>query len=93
MRLKEEQIKRLAEKILGELTAPGLIVLKGERGKALGAISAAIAADLKGEDDLEKEAERLLEQTLRSMGGADIDRHKMLRMIKDRLAKERNVVL
>ncbi len=40
------------------------------------------------------EAERLLEQTLRATGGgADIDRHKMLKMIKEKLAKERKMVL
>lgn len=94
MRLKDEQVGRLAERVLEALTAAGLITLKTERGKALDSIRKAIAADVKGEEDLEREAERLLEQTLRSMGGsAGIDRHKMLKMIKDRLAKEKGVVL
>ncbi len=67
MRLKEEQIARLAEKILADLTAANLIALKKERGAALAGIREAIAAD--------------------------IDRHKMLRMIKEKLAKERKIVL
>jgi|MudIll2142460700_1097286.scaffolds.fasta_scaffold1627899_1 hypothetical protein len=94
MRLKEDQINRLAERVLERLTAAGLITLKVERGKVLDGIRRAIAADVKGEQDLEQEAERLLEQTLRSMrGGADIDRHKMLKMIKDKLAKDKGIVL
>ncbi|BDV44801.1 hypothetical protein GURASL_37240 [Geotalea uraniireducens] len=95
MKLKDGQIERLAERILERLTVAGLIQLKSERGKLLAGIRSVIAADCKGEEDLEKEAERLLEQTLRSMGGAagGIDRHKMLRMIKERLAKERGIVL
>lgn len=94
MRLKDEQVGRLAERVLEALTAAGLITLKAERGKALDGIRKAIAADVKGEEDLEREAERLLEQTLRSMGGgAGIDRHRMLKMIKDRLAKEKGIVL
>lgn len=94
MRLKEEQISRLAEKVLGDLTTAGLIQLKKERGVILAAIKEAVTADIKAEETLEKDAEALLEQTLRSMkGSADIDRHKMLRMIKDRLAKERKIVL
>lgn len=93
MRLKDEQISKLAERILEALTAAGLITLKTERGKVLDGIRKAVAADVKGEEDLEREAERLLEQTLRSMGGAGIDRHKMLKMIKDRLAKEKGIVL
>ena len=94
MRLKEEQISRLAEKVLGDLTAAGLILLKKERGVILAAIKEAVTADIKAEEALEKDAEALLEQTLRSMkGSADIDRHKMLRMIKEKLAKDRNPIV
>ncbi len=94
MRLKEDQIGRLAENILGDLTAKGLLSVKKERGTLLSAIKAAITADIKAEESLEKDAENLLEQTLRSMGGeAGIDRHKMLRMIKEKLAKDRKIVL
>lgn len=95
MRLNEAQINRLAEKVLGDLAAASLIQLKRERGAVLERIRAAIAADLKGEEALERDAEALLEQTLRSMGrgAAEIDRHKMLRMIKEKLAKERKIVL
>jgi hypothetical protein len=94
MRLKEDQIARLADKVLADLTTAGLIVLKKERGAVIAAIKSAISADIKGEETLEKDAEKLLDQTLRSMGGgADIDRQKMLRMIKDKLAKDRKIVL
>lgn len=95
MRLKEEQIARLAEKVMTDLAAAGLMTLKAERGVALNAVKAAIASDMKGEESLDRDAETLLEQTLRSMGsGASaIDRHKMLRMIKEKLAKERKIVL
>ncbi|MBJ6724670.1 DUF507 family protein [Geomesophilobacter sediminis] len=94
MRLKDEQIARLAEKVLTDLEAKKLMVAKQGRGALVEAVKAAIAKDVKAEDNLEKDAEALLEQTLRSMGGAgDIDRHKMLRMIKEKLAKERKIVL
>lgn len=94
MRLKDDQISKLGEKVLADLTAAGQIVLKKERGVILAAIKEAVRADIKAEEDLEKDAENLLEQTLRSMrGGAEIDRHKMLRMIKEKLAKDRKIVL
>lgn len=94
MRLKEEQIGRLAEQVLAALDHEGLITLKAERGKTLAAMKNAIAADIRQEADLERDAERLLEQTLRSMGGGtDIDRPKMLRMVKEKLAKDRKIVL
>lgn len=93
MRLKEEQIARLAEKVLGDLERAQLVEQKQGRGAVLSAIKAAIAQDLKREEELESDAEALLEQTLKATGGAGIDRHKMLRMIKDKLAKERKIVL
>ena len=94
MRLKEEQVQRLAEKILADLVAADLIRLKQERGALLAAVKSAISADQQKEAALEKDAELLVEQTMRSMGkGADVDRHKLLKMVKERLAKERKIIL
>ena len=94
MRLKDEQIDRLAEKVVADLTASGLITIKRERGAVLSGVREAIKADIQAEETLERDAEVLLEQTLRAMrGGPEIDRHKMLRMIKEKLAKDRKIVL
>lgn len=93
MRLKEEQIARLAEKVLGDLERAQLVEQKQGRGAILAGVKAAIAEDLRLEEALERDAEALLEQTLKAVGGQGIDRHKMLRMIKEKLAKERKIVL
>ncbi len=94
MHLKDDQIARIAERILADLTASGLITAKKERGVLVAAVRDTIGSNIKAEAMLERDAEALLEQTLRSMGGgAGIDRHKMLKMIKDKLAKERKFVL
>ena len=94
MHLKDDQILRLAEKVLDDLLSAKLVMVKKERGKLVQAIRDALVADQKAEESLERDAERLLEQSLAAMGGgAGIDRHKMLRMIKEKLAKERKIVL
>jgi hypothetical protein len=95
MRLKEEQLNRLGEKILNDLVTTDEVVLKGERGAVLAAIKAAIKADIQAEESLERDAERILEENLAALGrgAAEIDRNKMLRMIKEKLAKERKIVL
>jgi hypothetical protein len=93
MHLRDEQIGRLAEKVLGDLASAGLITEKQGKGALLAAIKSAVTADMKVEEALERDAEALLEQTLRAVGDDGIDRHKMLRMIKDKLAKERKIVL
>jgi hypothetical protein len=95
MRLKEEQIQRLSEKVYNDLSAAGLIAPRRERGSVVEGIAKAIAQDINNEQSLERDAERLLDETIAGLGraAADIDRRKMLRMIKDRLAKERKIVL
>ncbi|KAB0665737.1 DUF507 family protein [Oryzomonas japonica] len=95
MRLREDQIHRLAEKVYNDLAAEGLITPKGERSAVVAGIAKAISHDLTREQLLERDAERLLDETVAAMGrgAAEIDRRKMLRMIKGKLAKERKIVL
>ena len=95
MRLKDEQVRRLAEKVYNDLVVDGLITPRRERGAAVEGIAAAIVRDFGREQTLEHDAERLLDETVAAMGrgAADIDRRKMLRMIKEKLAKERKIVL
>ena len=94
MRLKKEQIERLSDIIFSDLETAQLISLKTDKKQILETIRGVIINNMKSEEDLEKEAERILDQTLRATGGGtEIDRHKMLRMIKEKLAKERNIVL
>lgn len=95
MRLKEEQIHGLAEKVYNDLVAEGLITTRGEIGKVVAGISGAISQNFAAEQKLERDAEKLLDETLNAMGSgaATIDRRRMLKMVKDKLAKERNIVL
>ena len=95
MRLKEEQIQRLSEKVYNDLSAAGLISPRRERGAVVEGIVKAITRDISSEQTLERDAERLLDETIAGMGraAAEIDRRKMLRMIKEKLAKERKIVL
>jgi hypothetical protein len=95
MRLKEDQIRRLAEKVYNDLAKEGLIVPRQERGIAVAGIVKTIALDLSREQSLERDAEKMLDETIAAMGraGAEIDRRKMLRMIKEKLAKDRKIVL
>jgi hypothetical protein len=95
MRLKDEQIQRLAEKIYNDLSADDLITPRRERGAVVEGIAKAISGDINREQALERDAERLLQETIAGLGraAADIDQRKMLRMIKERLAKERKIVL
>ena len=95
MRLKEEQIRGLAEKVYNDLVAENLITPRGERGAVVAGIAGAISKNFAAEQKLERDAEKLLDETLDAMGSgaAQIDRRRMLKMDKDTLAKERKIVL
>ena len=95
MRLKEEQIRGLAEKVYNDLAAEKLITPRGERGAVIAGIVQAISQNFAAEQKLERDAEKLLDETMASLGrgAADIDRRRMLQMVKTKLAKERKIVL
>lgn len=94
MKLTDSQVLRLAETILNDLCAQSLIQFRGERGGVLDIIVSTIRENQAAERALERDAELLLEKTLRAAGGGvEIDRHKMLRMIKEKLARERRFIL
>lgn len=95
MRLKEEQIHGLAEKVYHDLAADLLVTPRGERGAVVTGIARAISQNFAEEQKLERDAEKLLDETLDALGrgAAEIDRRRMLKMVKDKLAKERNIVL
>ena len=95
MRLKEEQIRGLAEKVYNDLVAENLITPRGDRGAVVAGIAGALSKNFAAEQKLERDAEKLLDETLDAMGSgaAQIDRRRMLKMVKDKLAKERTIVL
>ena len=93
--MKEEQIQRIAKKVYNDLSTEGLITPRRDRGAVVEGIAKAITQDFNQEQLLERDAERLLNETIAGLGrgAAEIDRRKMLKMIKDRLAKERKIIL
>jgi hypothetical protein len=95
MRLKDDQIRGLAEKVYNDLAAEDLITSRGERGAVVAGIMRAITENFASEQKLERDAEKLLDETMSAMGrgAVEIDRRRMLKMIKDKLAKERKIVL
>ena len=92
MRLKEPQIKHLCQKVLLTLRAKQLIILKKPESAILARMEEIFAKDLKVEQDIDREAKRLLEE-FEAKGGGNIDRQKMFALIKKQLVKDRNAVI
>jgi len=92
VRVKEFQIRLVCQKVLDGLRAKGLIRLRLAEAQVMTRMIEIFVAELKLEDEINAEAEKILKQYESQMGG-QIDRQKMFQMIKKQLAKDRGVVL
>ena len=92
MRLSEFQVKYLCQKVLLSLKSKKLIVLKKSEMDVLNKMQEIFIQDLKVEDAINREAEKILAQYEAQMGDK-VDRQKMFQMIKKQLIKDKGVVI
>jgi hypothetical protein len=92
MRFTDEQIRRLADRLLTALTEQGGARLKAERGKVLARVEGIIRGNLGQEEDLDREARDLMEMHLKQ-APPGMDRQKLFLMIKKKLAEEKGIPL
>jgi len=92
MRLRKRQIESIADNIAVELIKDeGLACDNVEDFKAI--IRHVITEDLVVEDKLNDEVRQILEAHSSEIRQGSIEYHKMFRLVKEKLAKERNIVL
>ena len=89
MKIKQEEVHRICRLILERLKEKKLIILKTAEEKVYQALVSTFIKNLQEEEDIEEKARKILEES--SQEG--IDSHKMLLMIKRKIAKERNFIL
>ncbi|GMR04682.1 MAG: DUF507 family protein [Thermodesulfobacteriota bacterium] len=88
-----EQVEKISGLILKRLKETGLIVFKADEEVVLERVQEAILADLRAEDALDREVEEILKSHSGELDSGEVDYRKMFRMIKGKLAREREVVL
>ncbi len=93
MRLSKEQIEKIARQVLDNLKKKGLVVFKAREAVVLERIIDIFTADIRKEDELDREVEKILSQHTGEIESGRIDYRKMFNMIKHRLARERGMVL
>lgn len=92
MRLSEFQVKQICQRLVQGLRAKQLMTLKKPEPEVLAKMAEIFIKDLKVEDDINREAEKILAQYEAQMGDK-IDRQKMFQMIKKQLVKDKNVII
>lgn len=92
MKLSTKQIQVLAEKVLNQWKKQNIISFKVDEKKVLEKIIQVITADYQREADLDREVNVMLDQLERQHSG-EFQRFKMYPILKQKLAKEKKVIL
>jgi len=93
MRLKKEQIQKIAEKVLENLEKSKQLIAKVDRAALLEKIEHVIFANLQAEDRLDEEAKHLMDQFRRQISAGALNEHEMFQKIKKQLAKDKKFVI
>jgi hypothetical protein len=91
MKLRDGEMQRIATSMLTRLEKAGLLRIASNRAAVEQRIVAAFRANIREEEDIEVAAERFAESHSRDLVG--MDRHKVLQLVKERIAKERGFTL
>jgi hypothetical protein len=91
MRYSDSLCRHAAETVVATLCDKELIRLRSDKKVVTEKIVAVLLNNFRQEEELEKEAERLAAEHLRTAQG--VDRHRVTQLIKQRLAEERKFVL
>lgn len=93
MRLSKERVRHLAESLATRLQQEGHIELLGDRKALVEALDHAVTEELSIEDRLNAEVRQLLKAYEKQIEQGQVDYQKMFVMIKQKLVRERGIIL
>ncbi|HEU5406520.1 MAG TPA: DUF507 family protein [Nitrospira sp.] len=93
MRLSKERVRHMAESLTGRLQEEGHIELVGERKGFVEALDQAITHELSAEDRVNAEVRQLLKAYEHQIAQGQVDYQKMFQMVKQKLIRERGIIL
>jgi hypothetical protein len=93
MRLSKERVRHLTESVVGRLQQDGYVDLVGERKTLIEALDHAVTEELSVEDRLNAEVRQLLKAYEKQIEQGQVDFQKMFTMIKQKLVRERGLIL
>ncbi len=93
MRMTKERIRFVSNAVLTQLKEQHLFDVTGSRDKLVDALEKAITDELSAEDRLNNEVRGMLKQYEAEFDSGRADYQKMFMMVKNKLVKERGVVL
>jgi hypothetical protein len=92
MKLSPLQMQKLVEKVFDHLKKQNVIIFKEDEKKALARALEAVKADYQREGDLDRDVNAMLD-TLERTNAGEFQRYKMFPILKQKMAKERKIIL
>lgn len=93
MRLSKERVRHMAETLAARLVQDGHLALTGTPKALVEALHQAVTDELSIEDRLNGEVRQLLKAYEREIESGQVDYQKMFTMIKQKLVRERGIIL
>lgn len=93
MRMTKERIRSVSQTVLDQLKEQQLFNVTGSKEKLVDALEKAITEELSKEDRLNDEVRGMLKQYDAEFDSGRADYQKMFLMVKNKLVKERGIVL
>lgn len=93
MKIREEDLQRVCKTILSRWKEKGMIRPKAAEDVLLAKMIGEVTKDFQREVALDREVEALMEKHSREMSLSQANSRVLFQKIKDRLAKERGIVL
>ncbi len=93
MRLSKERVRHMAENLTGCLQEEGHIEFIGERKGCVEVLEQAITSELSVEDRVNAEVRQLLKAYEQQIDQGQVDYQKMFLMVKQKLVRERGIIL
>ena len=93
MRLSKERVKHMAESLAARLVQEGHVALLGQQKLLVEALDNVVTEELSIEDRLNAEVRQLLKAYERQIESGQVDYQKMFTMVKQKLVRERGIIL
>jgi hypothetical protein len=93
MRIREDELRRICRTILSRWTEKGLIRPKAPEDVLLGKMIGEVVADFRREEELDREVEAILDRHSGELARSQASSRVMFQKVKERLARERKIVL
>jgi hypothetical protein len=93
VRLSKERVRHIAESMAGRLQQEGYLDLTGDLNAFIDALNRAMTEELSLEDRLNAEVRQMLKVYEQQIEQGQVDYQKMFQMVKQKLVRERGLIL